>query len=180
MIGWDDIGNTEITQNTVLQLWNITQKNKLGIYHDGGLKNVLTGIKKGADILISPASRMYLDIKYDSLTKLGLNWPGYINLKIAYDWKIHEEFPEISKNKIIGIEAPLWSETISTSEDIDYLTFPRLPAYSEIGWTNSEKRNWNEFSIRIASHGQIWEEKNINYYPSPLINWRKKLEYKNE
>lgn len=180
VIGWDDIGNTEITQNTVLQLWNITQKNKLGIYHDGGLKNVLTGIKKGADILISPASRMYLDIKYDSLTKLGLNWPGYINLKIAYDWKIGEEFPEISKNKIIGIEAPLWSETISTSEDIDYLSFPRLPAYSEIGWTNSEKRNWNEFSIRIASHGQIWEEKNINYYPSPLINWRKKLESKNE
>ena len=69
-------------------------------------------MKKGGGVLISPASKMYLDIKYDSLTKLGLNWPGYINLKTAYDWKIEEEFPQIPKSKIIGVEAPLWSETI--------------------------------------------------------------------
>ena len=130
-------------------------------------------MKKGGGILISPASKMYLDIKYDSLTKLGLNWPGYINLKTAYDWKIEEEFPQISKSKIIGIEAPLWSETISTSDDIDYLTFPRLPAYSEIGWTRSSNRKWNDFITRIASHGFLWEKRKINYYPSPLVDWKK-------
>jgi len=181
VIGWDDISVADITPNTILQLWNITQKNKLGTYHDGGLKNVLNGIKKGGGVLVSPASKMYLDIKYDSQTKLGLNWPGYINLKTAYDWKIEEEFPQIPKSKIIGIEAPLWSETISTSDDIDYLTFPRLPAYSEIGWTNPSKRKWKDFISRIASHLFLWEERNINYYPSPLVDWKKKnLEPENE
>ena len=178
VIGWDDIGIAKITPNTVLQLWNITQKDKVVTnidelkYQDKGIKNVINGLKNGGDILISPASKMYLDIKYDSLTKLGLNWPGYINLKTAYDWKIEEEFPQIPKNKIIGIEAPLWSETISTSNDIDYLTFPRLPAYSEIGWTNPSKRKWDDFIIRIASHRFLWEERKINYYPSPLVDWK--------
>ena len=178
VIGWDDIGIAKITPNTVLQLWNITQKDKVVTnidelkYQDKGIKNVINGLKNGGDILISPASKMYLDIKYDSLTKLGLNWPGYINLKTAYDWKIEEEFPQIPKNKIIGIEAPLWSETISTSNDIDYLTFPRLPAYSEIGWTNPNKRKWDDFIIRIASHRFLWEERKINYYPSPLVDWK--------
>ena len=178
VIGWDDIGVADITPNTVLQLWNITQKEKVVTniedlkYQDKGLKNIKDGMNKGGGVLISPASKMYLDIKYDSLTKLGLNWPGYINLKTAYDWKIEEEFPEIPKNKIIGIEAPLWSETISTSDDIDYLTFPRLPAYSEIGWTNPSERKWNDFTIRIASHRFLWEERKIKYYPSPLVDWK--------
>ena len=187
VIGWDDIGVADITPNTVLQLWNITQKDKVVTnidelkYQDKGIKNVINGLKNGGHILISPASKMYLDIKYDSLTKLGLNWPGYINLKTAYDWKIEEEFPQIPKNKIIGVEAPLWSETISTSDDIDYLTFPRLPAYSEIGWTNPIKRKWNDFVIRIASHRFLWEERKINYYPSPLVDWQKNnLKPKNE
>ena len=177
VIGWDDIGIAKITPNTVLQLWNITQKDKVVTnidelkYQDKGIKNIINGLKNGGDILISPASKMYLDIKYDSLTKLGLNWPGYINLKTAYDWKIEEEFPQIPKNKIIGVEAPLWSETISTSDDIDYLTFPRLPAYSEIGWTNPSKRKWEDFISRIASHRFLWEERKINYYPSPLVDW---------
>ena len=178
VIGWDDIGVADITPNTVLQLWNVTQKDKVVTniedlkYQDKGLKNIRDGMNKGDGVIISPASKMYLDIKYDSLTKLGLNWPGYINLKTAYDWKIEEEFPEIPKNKIIGIEAPLWSETISTSDDIDYLTFPRLPAYSEIGWTNPSERKWNDFIIRIASHRFLWEERKINYYPSPLVDWK--------
>ena len=187
VIGWDDIGIAKITPNTVLQLWNITQKDKVVTnidelkYQDKGIKNVINGLKNGGGVLISPASKMYLDIKYDSLTKLGLNWPGYINLKTAYDWKIEGEFPQIPKNKIIGIEAPLWSETISTSDDIDYLTFPRLPAYSEIGWTNSDKREWKDFISRIASHRFLWEERNINYYPSPLVDWENKnLEPENE
>tara|TARA_X000000368_G_C23044578_1_gene718567 strand:- start:726 stop:2327 length:1602 start_codon:yes stop_codon:yes gene_type:complete len=178
VIGWDDIGIADITTNTVLQLWNITQKDKVVTnindlkYQDKGLKNIRDGMRKGGKVLISPASKMYLDIKYDSLTKLGLNWPGYINLKTAYDWKIEEEFSQIPKKKIIGIEAPLWSETISTSQDIDYLTFPRLPAYSEIGWTSSSKRKWNNFISRIASHRFLWKERNINYYPSPLVHWK--------
>ena len=187
VIGWDDIGVAGITPKTFLQLWNITQKDKVVAniedlkHQDKGLKNIRDGMRKGGGVLISPASKMYLDIKYDSLTKLGLNWPGYINLKTAYDWKIEGEFPQIPKNKIIGIEAPLWSETISTSDDIDYLTFPRLPAYSEIGWTNSDKREWKDFISRIASHRFLWEERNINYYSSPLVDWENKnLEPENE
>ena len=126
--------------------------------------NVINGLKKGSKILISPASLMYMDIKYDSLTKLGLNWAGYIDVKTGYDWKIEEVFPEIPKEKIIGVEAPLWSETISNSSEIEFMTFPRLPGYAEIGWTKSSLRDWNNYKTRLAKHSGLWENNNVNYY----------------
>ena len=119
--------------------------------------------------MVSPAALMYLDMKYDSLTKLGLNWAGFIDVKKGYDWSIEKLFPEIPGDKIIGVEAPLWTETASNSSELEFLTLPRLPGYAEIGWTKTSLRDWSEYKGRLAKHSLIWQSKNINYYPSPLI-----------
>ena len=53
-------------------------------------------------MLMSPAERAYLDIKYDSITKLGLTWAGLTEVDDAYDWAL-ETFEEgVSKENIIG------------------------------------------------------------------------------
>ena len=114
---------------------------------------------------------MYLDMKYDSLTKLGLTWAGTIDVKKGYDWSVTELFSEIPSDKIIGIEAPLWTETAVSSSDLEFLTLPRLPGYAEIGLTKSDLREWSYYKVRLASHSLIWKNKKINYYPSPLIDW---------
>ena len=145
--------------------WNYSQ-NESG---NKGLDNVLNGLKKQPKVLISPAALMYLDMKYDSLTKLGLTWAGLIDVKKGYDWSIEKLFPEIPGDKIIGVEAPLWTETASNSSELEFLTLPRLPGYAEIGWTKTSLRDWSEYKYRLAKHSLIWRSKNINYYPSPLI-----------
>ena len=117
---------------------------------------------------------MYLDMKYDSLTNLGLTWAGVIDVKKGYDWSVEELFSDIPSDKIIGIEAPLWTETAANSSDLEFLTLPRLPGYAEIGWTKSSLRDWSDYKDRLASHSLIWKIKDINYYPSPLIQWLEK------
>ncbi len=172
IIGWDDINIANIPPNTILQFWNYSQTPDNQDW-DGqtGFKNILNGLKKKSKVLLSPAGLMYLDMKYDSLTKLGLTWAGTIDLKKGYDWSVRELFPEIPSDKIIGIEAPLWTETAANSSDLEFLTLPRLPGYAEIGWTKSDQREWSDYKVRLASHSLIWINKKINYYPSPLIEW---------
>ena len=165
VIGWDDIYLGDIPPNTILQFWNYSQ-NESG---NKGLDNILNGLKKQPKVLVSPAALMYLDMKYDSLTKLGLNWAGFIDVKKGYDWSIEKLFPEIPGDKIIGVEAPLWTETTSNSSELEFLTLPRLPGYAEIGWTKTSLRDWSVYKHRLAKHSLIWRSKNINYYPSPLI-----------
>ena len=37
--------------------------------------------RKGAKVIMSPANRVYLDMKYDAATPIGLNWAGIIEVR---------------------------------------------------------------------------------------------------
>jgi len=44
--------------------------------------------------------------------------------------------PGINKKNILGIEAPLWSETVSNMKEIEYMMIPRMLGYAEMGGHN--------------------------------------------
>ncbi|EOZ98301.1 Beta-hexosaminidase [Indibacter alkaliphilus LW1] len=157
-LGWDEVAHAELLPNTVVQYW-------------AKAENAIMGIEQGAKVLISPAVRTYLDMKYDSTTHIGLNWAAYIELDEAYNWDPTTLEEEIKREHIVGVEAPLWTETVVTRDDIEFLTFPRLAAVAEVAWTPIEKRNWEDFSKRIKYHGVLWENSGVNFYRSPKIDW---------
>ena len=160
VIGWDEIQSSEIKPNTIAQYWADSE-------------NALGAIKKGAHVLMSPAKFAYLDMQYDSLSPYGLHWASYISVKRGYDWNPDELVTGITKENIIGIEAPLWSETISNFEELSYLAFPRLLGYAEIGWSKNEQRKWETYQSRLIKHGVLLDSLSINYYKSPDISWEK-------
>ena len=112
-------------------------------------------------ILVSIASKAYLDMKYNEKTPYGLNWAGYIPVDVAYKWDPTDYAP---KNLVLGIEAPLWTETISTQDQMDYMIYPRLPGYAEIGWTAKANRNWDEYKVRLAAQEKRLTNEGVNYY----------------
>src|SRR5215216_666673 len=126
MIGWEEVAQAKLDSNTIVQYWS-------------NVEHAKEAVKKGAKIIMSPANRTYLDMKYDSTTKLGLSWAGLIEVDTAYIWSLSDMVKEITNDKIVGVEAPLWTETISTMNDIEYMVFPRLPGIAEIGWTPDDK-----------------------------------------
>jgi hexosaminidase len=79
--------------------------------------------------------------------------------------------PGIGKESIIGIEGALWTETITNLDEIEYMVFPRLPGYAEIGWTPSSLRNWDEYKYRLAKQAEYFKAMDINYYPSKRVPW---------
>lgn len=151
-IGWDPIDTSpEINSSVILQNWQDSNEE---------------AVKKEMQIIISIASKAYLDMKYNEKTPYGLNWAGYIPVDVAYKWDPTEYAP---KNLVLGIEAPLWTETISTQEQMDYMIYPRLLGYAEIGWTNKANRNWDEYKVRLKKQGLRMDYEGINYYKDPTI-----------
>ena len=133
--------------------------------------NASKGVKQGAKVVMSPAANAYLDMQYDKNTKLGLHWAGYIEVDKGYSWDPATLVPGIGKENILGIEAPLWSETVTNMKDIEYLVFPRLPGYAEIGWSAPASRSWAEYKVRLGKHGERFKALDINYFPSKLVPW---------
>ena len=111
-------------------------------------------------------------MQYDSTTQFGLHWAAYIEVDSAYIWDPATFAKGITKENILGIEAPLWSETIIKMGDIEYMAFPRLPGHAEVGWSASDKRNWDEYKTRLRKHGERFDVMGINYYKSKLVPWR--------
>jgi hexosaminidase len=158
MVGWDEIATANVDSTSISQWWNSKE-------------NIKMALAKNMKVILSPANKTYLDLKYDTLSKFGLNWAGYIPVDTAYIWSPESYLP---KESILGIEAPLWTETVSNIEELEYLAFPRAIGYSELGWTTKENRDWENYKIRLANQTPYLDRMNIKYYPSSLIEWKKK------
>jgi hexosaminidase len=157
-IGWDEVAAAPLLPTTVVQHWR--PKASLG--------EVAT---KNAKLIMSPAHRTYLDMKYYDGTPIGLNWAGLIPLRTAYDWDPEEIGKDVPAAAVLGVEAPLWSETIATMQDIELLAFPRLAAIAEVGWTPRQHREWRSFSRRVGAQAARWSALGINFYRSPDVDW---------
>jgi hexosaminidase len=157
MVGWGDIASTRLSTSSIAQSWS----------GDVAAK----AIPQGARVIISTASKAYLDMKYDDATPLGLQWAGNISVEDAYTWDPATQVAGVSEADILGVEAPLWSETLRTIGDIEYMAFPRLPGIAEIGWSPAAGRRWDEYRLRLAAQGKRMDALGVNFYRAPEIKW---------
>ncbi len=159
MVGWNEIAQAKIDPSTVAQLWNEPH-------------NALKAAKNGSKIILSPAAKTYLDMQYDSLSEYGLHWAAYIPVDSAYNWSPAAHVEGLPKESILGLEAPLWSETISNSAELEYLAFPRAIGYAELAWTPENQHDWESYKERLAQQTPYLDRMDVNYYPSKLIDWK--------
>jgi hexosaminidase len=155
VIGWEEIGKAHLSSECIAQHWA----------NSGGA----LAAQQGAQLILSPANRAYLDMKYNAQTTLGQNWAGYIEVDQAYSWEPTTVL-SVPESQILGVEAPLWTETLQTRLDLEYMAFPRLPGYAEIGWSPAG-RTFEEYKLRLAGHGPRLTAMGVNFYRSPLVPW---------
>ena len=150
MIGWEEVSQTKLLSTTIVQQWKDNQ--------------VQHAVRQGAKVIMSPATHAYLDMKYDTNTPLGLNWAGYVGVQQAYEWDPVEVLPGVDESSIVGVEAPLWSETLRTFADVEQMAFPRLIGVAEIGWSRADSRNWDDYKARLALQKSRLDVLGVNYY----------------
>jgi hexosaminidase len=110
-------------------------------------------------------------MKYTPDTPLGLDWAGYIEVRDAYEWDPATQIDGVGEAHVLGVEAPLWSETVRTLADVETMTYPRLPAIAEVGWSAVDRRDWESFRQRVAAHAPRWTLRGAAFYRSPQIPW---------
>ncbi|OLF15245.1 beta-N-acetylhexosaminidase [Actinophytocola xanthii] len=160
--GWHEFLKATPSTSALPQFWGTTTSNAL----------VAEAAERGHKILLSPANKAYLDMKYDANTPLGLAWAGFTEVDDAYAWNPGEYVQGVPEAAVLGVEAPLWSETLEVSDHIEFMAFPRLPAIAELGWSPWSTHDWESFRTRLAAQGPRWTELGIDFYRSPQIDWQ--------
>ena len=156
MVGWEETAEAQLKPGTVVQLWRADS-----------LRHPLA---PGVKVLLSPAKHAYFDMKYDSSTELGLHWAGYVDVRNAYDWD-PASYIHGGEDRIVGVEAPMWTETLRNITAVEYLAMPRIPALAEVAWSAQGSRAWEDFRLRLAAQAPRWRLLGINYFRSSQVPW---------
>lgn len=157
MIGWEEISKARLHPTSLVQQW---RSDTAG-----------AAVRQGARVVLSPASRVYLDMKYTPATELGLSWAGHVEVRDAYDWNPAAFIAGVGEGQVAGLEAPLWTETVTNITAAQFMAFPRLAAIAELGWSPAAAHDWEGFRHRLAAQAPRWHLLGINYYRSPQVPW---------
>ncbi|MEU8459632.1 beta-N-acetylhexosaminidase [Streptomyces sp. NPDC029003] len=165
VVAWHQLASARPAPGAVLQYWG----------HDrtaaAEKAAVVAAGKAGHPVILSPADRAYLDMKYDAATKPGLAWAGYVPVQRSYSWDPGSYLPGLPESAVLGVEAPLWTETIATRADWELLAFPRVLGLAELGWSPASSLDWQTYRTRLAAQAPRLTAQHIPYYRAPDVPW---------
>ncbi|WP_243707980.1 family 20 glycosylhydrolase [Micromonospora sp. KC606] len=161
VVGWHQIAPAAHLDGRVLQWWGT----------NGDDPETAEAVRRGARLILSPANHAYLDMKYGPDTPIGHDWAGLIDVRRAYEWDPGTHLTGVPADAVLGVEAPLWTESVTSLPEVEFMLFPRLPAIAELGWSPRRIHDWAGFRARMAGHGPRWSTAGIAFHRSPEVPW---------
>ena len=158
MLGWEEIARASLQRTTLVQHWDDPELARLAV-------------RQGAKLVLSPATRAYLDMKYTRSSELGLVWAGTTSVRKAYEWDPATLIDGVGERDVHGVEAPLWSETIERRKGLDHLAFPRLLGVAEIGWSRADGRSWRDYRTRLGAYGPRLDSLGVGFHRTTEVPW---------
>ena len=159
MIGWDEILEGGLAPNATVMSWR---------GEAGGIESA----KAGHEVIMTPNKYCYIDLKqgHDDLEpNLGYS---ELLLSTAYSYKVIPDLLTDEEGKLVkGIQANMWTESISDWSKLTYMTFPRLYAIAESSWTNHKNKDWNDFTNRLLTQFKKLDAQNERYAVSAFSPW---------
>lgn len=151
LIGWDEIFEDGLSQTAAVMWWH---KNKGKAIAEAG-----------NGLVVAHSGSLYFDkYQFRDKTSQPLAIGGYVPIEKVYALNpIPEGLSTEDASHVLGAQAQLWTEYIPTTEHAEYMLFPRLCALAEITWLAPERKNFQQFSKRLAPHLQRLEHAGIHY-----------------
>ncbi len=156
---WGEAAAAPLPEGAVVQLWDT----------NADPAPVAEAARAGAQVVLSPGNRVYLDMQYHEDFPLGLHWAGYVEVRDSYDWDPHAYLEGVPAESVRGVEAAVWTETLVTEDDLFTMLLPRLAAVAEVGWTAQTQREWEGFIPRLRAHAPLWDAQGLAYHRSEQV-----------
>jgi len=137
LIGWDEILEGGLAPEATVMAWR-------------GIQAGIDAAKQGHDAIMTPVDYCYFDYyQGDPVTETDENG-SQLTLKTVYSYNpIPPVLTQDEARHIIGIQGNVWTEYIKTPEAVELKALPRAIALAEVAWSQQNRRNWDDFNIRM-------------------------------
>ncbi|MFI1421729.1 beta-N-acetylhexosaminidase [Streptomyces sp. NPDC020731] len=156
LIGWDEILEGGLAPGAAVSSWR-------------GYSGGVTAARAGHDVVMCPQQQVYLDYRQDA----GPDEPvpiGYVRtLEDVYRFEpVPSELTGEEAARVLGTQANVWTEVMEDQGRVDYQTFPRLAALSEVAWSDlpaPADRDFAGFERRMTAHYRRLDALGVAYRP---------------
>ncbi len=154
LIGWDEILEGGLAPNATVMSWRGTE---------GGI----AAAKAHHDVVMTPGSHVYFDYYQSDPATEPTAIGGYTTLEKVYGYEpVPDALTSDEAVFILGAQANVWTEYMTTPDYVEYMAYPRVCALSEVLWTSKNKRNWPDFAQRLGVHFARLDALGVNYAKS--------------
>lgn len=151
IIGWDEILEGGLAPNATVMSWR-------------GTKGAIDAAKAGNDVIMTPTSHAYFDYYQSENDDEPLAIGGFLPLEKVYHFNpIPVELNDEEAIHVLGVQGNVWTEYMTTSEQVEYMAFPRMLAMSEVAWSADENKNYDSFINRVEYFHKRLDAMDINY-----------------
>ncbi len=151
IIGWDEILEGGLAPNATIMSWR---------GEDGGI----AAAQQNHYAIMTPGKYCYFDYYQGNPATEPIAIGGYIPIEAVYNYEpIPAGLTPEQQKYILGAQGNLWTEYITSPEQVEYMLLPRLLALSEVVWSQKENKNYDDFVIRLLKNFELLNRTNSNY-----------------
>jgi hexosaminidase len=138
LVGWDEILEGGVPADATVMSWR-------------GVQGAIAAAAAGHDAVLSPDPTLYLDSRQG---RSPSEPPGRGQVETLADVYHFDPLPgplSGEQQRVLGLQANLWTEHVRTEERTAYMTWPRAAALAEVGWSPAARLDWADFLQRLPA-----------------------------
>lgn len=151
IIGWDEIMEGGLAPGATVMSWR---------GESGGIE----AAKMQHDVIMTPNATNYFDHYQADRETEPIAIGGFTPLEDVYHYEpVPDTLTEEESRYILGAQGNVWTEYMHSGAKVEYMAFPRVIALSEVLWSPVDRKNWNDFILRLQQSFDRLDILNVNY-----------------
>ena len=150
-LGWDEILDG-CPQDAMIMSWR-------------GSAPGAKAAEAGHDVVMTPTTHCYFDYQQVEDTEFEPSrCGGFIPIERVYALDPAPDTLSVAaRQHILGTQANLWSEYMTTESMVEYQALPRMSALAEVQWTKPERKDYEAFKERLTRLTALFEHYGYTY-----------------
>ncbi|MBO4826066.1 MAG: beta-N-acetylhexosaminidase [Prevotella sp.] len=151
-LGWDELLENNAPQNTMIMSWRGSQPGALAA-------------QQGHDVVMTPTSHCYFDYQQNEETDHEPSrCSGFIPVEKVYSLEpVPDSLADDARRHILGVQANLWAEYLTTPGLVEYQALPRMTALAEVQWTQPRRKDYDAFVERLTRMTRLFDRCGYHY-----------------
>ncbi|MGH7445587.1 MAG: family 20 glycosylhydrolase, partial [Longimicrobiales bacterium] len=163
LIGWDEIMEGGLSPTATMMFWRDWATVPVGP-DSTPVSAAKVAVSRGNDLIMTPNRTLYLDHWQADPLGEPLAIGGYSPLREVYAYEpVPADFTADEAQHVLGAQANMWTEYMTTTDHVEYMLLPRMLALAEVVWSAQDARDWASFTRRLPPHLARFDALGINY-----------------